>query len=315
MRDNKIIRKRIALIGAGSMIEEYVKVLKSLGKVELAGIYSRTKSKSNNLKKKYNIRHVCDSVEELYLKTNADAVIIAVSIESLYEILRDTRKYNWICLSEKPLGYNYNQAAKIFKLFENTKSQLFLALNRRFFSSTLNAQKLLKNVKDKRFIQITDQQNILNKKIPEVVKKNYMYANSIHLIDYINIFCRGKIEAINNIVNIKQSESKYLCKKILFSSGDCVLYTAIWNAPERWSVNINMSMLRLELKPLEELKVQHGNDRKMKLIKINNDDLNFKPGLKNIIKELLKKIDGKSSPLTTLEEGLNLMNLIKRIYE
>ena len=76
-----------------------------------------------------------------------------------------------------------------------------------------------------------------------------------------------------------------------------------------------MSMLRLELKPLEELKVQHGNNRKIKLVKINNDDLDFKPGLKKIIQELLKKIDGKSSHLTTLKEGLNLMNLIKRIYE
>ena len=92
------------------------------------------------------------------------------------------------------------------------------------------------------------------------------------------------------MIKIEQNKSKYLCKKILFSSGECVLYTAIWNAPERWSVNINMTMLRLELKPLEELRVQHGNDRKIKLIKIkNNDDLEFKPGLRKIIKELLKK--------------------------
>ena len=51
MSDNKILRKKIALIGAGSMIEEYIKVIKSLGKTELAGIYSRTKSKSDKLKK------------------------------------------------------------------------------------------------------------------------------------------------------------------------------------------------------------------------------------------------------------------------
>ena len=98
--DNKVSRKRIALIGAGSMIEEYIRVLKSLENIELAGIYSRTKSKSDKLKIKYNIRQVCDSVEDLYFKTKADAVIIAVSIESLYEVLKDTRNYNWICLSE-----------------------------------------------------------------------------------------------------------------------------------------------------------------------------------------------------------------------
>ena len=31
--DNKVSRKRIALIGAGSMIEEYIRVLKSLEKI------------------------------------------------------------------------------------------------------------------------------------------------------------------------------------------------------------------------------------------------------------------------------------------
>ena len=71
-------------------------------------------------------------------------------------------------------------------------------------------------------------------------------------------------------------------------------------------------MLRLELKPLEVEKVQHGNNRKIKLVKINNDDLDFKPGLKNYTRTF-KKIDGKSSRLTTLKEGLT-MNLIKNLW-
>ena len=112
----------------------------------------------------------------------------------------------------------------------------------------------MKECKEIKVYSDYDQQNILNKKIANIVKKNYMYANSIHLIDYINIFCRGKIIEISDVIKLKQNKSKYICKKILFSSGDCVLYTAIWRRSERWSVNINMSMLRLELKPLEELK-------------------------------------------------------------
>lgn len=316
MKENKPkIKKKIAFIGAGPMIEEYIKVAKSFKKIELVGIHSRTKRKSNNLKEKYNIRYVCDSIDELYSKTKADALIIAVSIESTYKVLCDANRFDWTCLTEKPLGYDYKQAVEISKLFSKDQSKLVLALNRRFFSSTQTAKKILENIREKRFVQITDQQNILNKNILGVVKKNYMYANSIHLIDYINLFCRGKLYEIKDVVNINQNKSKYLCKKISFSSGDCVLYTAIWNAPERWAVNINMSKIRLELKPLEELKVQYGNNRKIKLFKTNDNDLNYKPGLKLIVKELIKKLEGKNSNLTTLEEGLNLMNLIKKIYE
>lgn len=310
----KNTKKKIALIGAGKMIEEYLKALKSFKKIQLVGIHSRTIDKPLLLKKKYGVEKVCTSVENLYHETNAEAVIVAVSVENLYSVLKEVKRFNWICLSEKPFGYDFKEAKKIYKLFQNSESEFFLALNRRFYSSTISAKKILEKYKSTRFIQITDQQNILGRDIPFKVKKNLMFANSIHLIDYINIFCRGEVNKISDVLEVNQNKIRYICKKILCASGDIALYTAIWNAPERWSLNINTSEIRLELKPLEELKVQHKESRKINIIKINDADKKFKPGLKLIINELLRQIESKKSNLVTLDQSLKLMDLIRKIY-
>ena len=121
----KNTKKRIALIGAGKMIEEYLKALRSFKKIQLVGIHSRTIDKPLLLKKKYGVEKACTSVENLYYETNAEAVIVAVSVENLYNVLKDVKRFNWICLSEKPFGCDFNEAKKIYKLFQNSESEFF----------------------------------------------------------------------------------------------------------------------------------------------------------------------------------------------
>ena len=47
---------KIAIIGAGYMADEHLKVLTKLQNVELVGIFNRTKKNAMKLKKKYKIQ-------------------------------------------------------------------------------------------------------------------------------------------------------------------------------------------------------------------------------------------------------------------
>ena len=69
---------KIAIIGAGYMSKEHIKVFKTLEEVQITGIYSRTKSRAESLANEFYIEGVYDSIEELYLVTRADMVIISV---------------------------------------------------------------------------------------------------------------------------------------------------------------------------------------------------------------------------------------------
>ena len=81
-----------------------------------------------------------------------------------------------------------------------------------------------------RLIQIWDQQKTtgIDKDYPKKVIKNFMYANSIHLVDYIRTLAREKLNRSANCLNIKK-DINFISKIIYFTSGDIVIFNSIWN--------------------------------------------------------------------------------------
>ena len=88
----------IAIIGAGYMSKEHIKVFKTLDNVQVSGIFSRTKSRAASLANEFEIDGVYDSIEELYLETKADMVIISVPELSTKEVCDAAFKFPWKCL-------------------------------------------------------------------------------------------------------------------------------------------------------------------------------------------------------------------------
>ena len=133
---------QIGIIGAGYMSNQYLKVIKASKNIECSAIFSRTKNKSIILKRKYKIKKVFDNINDFILKNKFDGLIVAVNEHSAFKVLRKVYKLKYPILFEKPLGVNYNQANLIKKLIKNKKN-IYIALNRRFYSSTLQAKKII----------------------------------------------------------------------------------------------------------------------------------------------------------------------------
>lgn len=317
----KLKKKKIAFIGAGYMSTEHVKTFSRLKKYFLvSGIFNRTKSKAQNLAKKYNISFVASSIDSLYENTKADAVVISINQIHLLTILPKVLEYPWKIMIEKPLGYNYEHANKIFSLVKKYKKQndIVVALNRRNYPTTLQAIEIIKNTNDTRIVSVEDQENIKDPKMlkkSHLIRKNWMYSNSIHIIDYFNIFCRGKVINIKNIIKTKTNKSGLMLSHIRFSSGDIGIYKCIWNMPGPWSVTIITKKIFLELKPLEKL-FARSSLQKVKKVKINNPEPgDLKTGLKNQADQFYNFIHNKKHNLVSLENSLNIMKFIKNIYQ
>ena len=92
----------------------------------------------------------------------------------------------------KQIKYFYNQ---------KSKTKIFVALNRRFFFSTQELLKKISKDKSNRVVEIIDTQTpeLFKNRFPNKIIKNWIFANSIHMIDYINILCRGHIKNTNNL--------------------------------------------------------------------------------------------------------------------
>lgn len=310
---------RVAFIGAGYMATEHLKVFCSIPKVELVGIHSKTRRQAEKLAEEYGVKHVLDSIPLLYDSTNADLVVVSVPELATFEVCKEVFKHPWTILIEKPVGFNLEDARRIYELAKSSGSKVFVALNRRHYGSTRSVVDELKSFDGSpRMVELLDQEDqisALGAGQPEVVVKNWMFANSIHIIDYLNIFCRGNLIGVENIISWDPMNPFLVFAKANYDSGDIGIYRCIWNAPGPWSVSITTKKKRWEMRPLEVAHSQdYGSRTSVKLAEFEMDSI-FKPGLKFQAEQAIQAALGKANTLCTLDESMRLMELISEIYK
>lgn len=308
---------KVAFIGAGYMTTEHIKAFKDIPGVVLAGIYSRTQSRAEKLALESGVSAVCGSIAELYETTQAKLVVISVPELSVREVCLEAFKYPWTCLIEKPAGYNLYDAEQILHGAKQLDRQAYVALNRRHHSSTHVVLEDINQQKGLRLIHVYDQQDqIAARKAgqPELVVKNWMYANSIHVIDYFNLLGRGRIVSVTPLVKWTPDNPQFVVSKITYDSGDIGIYEAVWNGPGPWAVTITTQDKRWEIRPLEQAMVQPYGSRKLESVVTHEWDTRFKPGLRLQADEAVKASRGEIHNLPTLADAMKSMKLVQAIY-
>jgi hypothetical protein len=149
---------------------------------------------------------------------------------------------------------------------------------------------------------------------PPLVVENYMYANSIHMIDYFRVFGRGEVTKVTPVVSWNPKAPGIVVAHIEFSSGDVGLYEGIWNGPGPWAVTVNTPQERLEMRPLEQLSVQMKGERKLNQIPSDRIDVEFKPGLRKQALAAVAAVNGQPSSLGTIEDAYQSMQLVAKIF-
>lgn len=308
----------VAVVGAGYMAREHIRAFADFPNVRIAGITSRTKARAELLAAEYNIPHVCDSVDELYEKTKADLVVVCVPELAANQVSRSVFEYPWTALLEKPVGYDLNDAEEITAMAKSKNRKAFVALNRRYYSSTRAVLSDMQQNEDIRFIHIQDQEDpkrALEAGQPKLVVENWMFANSVHVIDYFYMFGRGKIVAVEPIIPWQPKSPWIVVAKVLFDSGDIGLYEGIWSGPGPWSASINTAKKRWEMRPLEQAAFQLDGQRKLEQFPVDSTDQKFKPGLWLQAQEAISAALGKPTDLPTLDDALRTMKLVGAIFK
>ena len=286
---------------------------------KLVGITSRTLEKAESLANDFNIDAVYKDIGDLYSQTRPDLVVVTVNVQAVKEVLLASFIYPWSILVEKPFGLNLEEALVLANLARTRKQKTYVALNRRFYSSTRAALKDIEQAAGRRLIRIQDQQNqvaALKAGHPEKVVKNWIFANSIHLIDYFLQLGRGKITSVAPITTdrIGLGEPVFVVSKVEFDSGDVGLYEGIWNGPGPWAVTVAVENgAYWELRPLEHARVQRFPPSEIVSIPVHEWDLKFKAGLRLQADEAVQAALGNPSQLVDFTEALRGMRLAHAI--
>lgn len=308
---------KVAFIGAGYMAEEHLKVFSAQPEFEITGIYSRTIIKAEKLAEKYTLGFVADSIDNLFKNGKPELLVICVPELELWGVFLGASSYPWKMLIEKPVGINLEEAHKFLSKAKENDLEIYVALNRRHYESTRIALEKLKSDSGSRFVHIIDQEDLLAAKLsgqPEKVLSNWMYANSIHIVDLFSIFCRGSADSVRNFQTKLNGSSKVISSTIEFDSGDFGIYTGIWNAPGPWQATITTEKSRYELRPLEKITVQEFPSRLSKLVDNSDIDEKYKPGLFEQSSQALLMLKNQAHTLPSLNDSIKTMSLIERIY-
>jgi hypothetical protein len=297
---------KVVIIGSGNMANSYIDVLKKNKRFEILGCFSRNKNKLKKFSELKNIPYLYN-IDSVFNLKKRDLLIVAITATNLINFIKTIFDVKCTVLIEKPLGINLRESLKIFKKIKYKKN-FFLALNRRYYGSTLQVQKKILN--QKKIIYVEDHVNFEEfekRGFNNKNKKYFFFSHSIHLIDYFNIFGKGKI------VNIKRIyfKKKQIILRLDFSSGDVGIYYVTLNSKQKWNVMIFNKDRFFKLQPLEVLTIINRNYRKKFKYFYDN---RYKPGLWRLINDILKKIDGKKNKLVSINEGLKIMTLVDKIY-
>jgi len=275
----------IWLIGTGLMGIEYAKVLTELKYPFLA--VGRGAKNAGEFEKSTNHKAITGGIAA-FLRTNPEmptAVIIAVGIETLAEttsLLLNFGIKN--ILLEKPGIGDPAEITALADLVEQKEATVLLAYNRRFYSSVLKAEEIIKQdggVHSFCFEFTEWSHNIAPLPKTKVEHNFWFLGNSTHVIDTA-FFLGGHPKTLYSLhkgnldwhpsssvfVGVGESE-----KGALFS------YHADWEAPGRWVIEILTKKNRLLFKPMETLQIQQLGSVAVNPVEIDDIlDNNFKPG-------------------------------------
>lgn len=310
-------RCRVAIVGAGYMAREHVRAFQDVPGVQIAGIFSRTFSRAQALAAEYDIPVVCRSAAELFERTAADLVIISVPELSANEVCCACFEHPWTALIEKPAGYNLTDALAIEAAARSRGRRAYVALNRRHYGSTRTVVADLAKLRGPRLIKVQDQEDPVTAQQsgqPKLVVENWMYANSIHLVDYFRVFGRGKIVDVAPMIRWNSERPGYVAARISFDSGDIGLYEAIWEGPAPWAVSVNTPQKRWEMRPVERAFYQMAGKRVLEPTEDHVWDTEFKPGLRRQAELAVLAALGEQTELPTLDDALESMRLTQAIY-
>lgn len=308
---------RVAFVGAGGMTAEHARAFAAVSGVELVGICNRTLSRAEPIADQHRIPVYTDDLEALFRTSKPDLVVMAVYETAIADIAEHILAHPVSLFMEKPVGLDLAEARTIHQQAKASGRNVWVGLNRRTLGSTQAALNDVAAHPGQRFIHVQDQQSLETARIighhPEVVR-TWMYANSIHLVDYLTAFGRGKVADVTVLQPWDAANPGIVLAHVRFTSGDTGMYQATWNGPGPWSCAVSAPHRRWEMRPLEKAVFQNAGERTLNEVPAAEVDTAFKPGFRLQAEKVVGAWRGEVTGAATIDDALATTELVAKIY-
>ncbi|WP_353077508.1 Gfo/Idh/MocA family oxidoreductase [Flavobacterium sp.] len=281
------MKKQVFLIGTGQMAVDYLAVLKNQNCDTT--VIGRGKESAIKFESQTGVKPFVGGLQEYInnnsLSTNA-YVIIATGTEALMPSLLLVLKAGaYKVLIEKPAAISIEELIENEEKLKPYSDKVFVAYNRRFYASVIEAQKMIEEDGGLKTIhfEFTEWAHTIEPlhKAPGV-KENWFFANSTHVVD-LAFYLAGRADdwkAFSKAGKLKWHSKTNFTGAGFTEKGVLFSYLSNWESAGRWAVELLTEKRRIYLKPMENIFVQEKGTVAVVEHKFDDSlDLQFKPGL------------------------------------
>ncbi|TGK30927.1 gfo/Idh/MocA family oxidoreductase [Leptospira gomenensis] len=308
-------RTNVLLVGTGYMGAEYARVLNAL-KIPFRAV-GRSRTSCDVFFEKTGVQAIVGGLEN-FLTSDKDQSYSHAIVSSNTEFLGE---HSALCLKsgihkllvEKPGGITTDDIEKLYSLSSAFNGEIFIAYNRRFYSSVIAAQRMIED--DRGVTSFTFDftewpHTIESLSLPILEKRNWVLRNSSHVIDLAFHLCGRPIELIPRSFG----GLDWTPKSIFVGVGVCenhvpFSYHSNWESAGRWGLEIQTKNRKIIFRPLEKLHIQMTKSVSIEEVVCDESGLDrlHKPGLYLQVKHWL---EGETVRLCSLREHLDSIHTV-----
>jgi len=310
------MNKEILIVGSGPMAIDYAKILLAQD-IDFKVVGRGKESAARFQLKTGKIPQIGGLEKYLNDKTLSPNtyVIIATGTEVLMEsLLLVLEKGASKVLIEKPAAISIGELIINKNKLEPYFDNVFVAYNRRFYGSVIEAKKMIDEDGGLQTIhfEFTEWAHKIEPLEKAAgVKENWFFANSTHVID-LAFYLGGKPEkweAYSKAGALKWHSKTNFTGAGITDKGVLFSYLSNWESAGRWAIELFTNNRRIYLKPMEGISIQEkGTIAVIEKEFDNSLDLQFKPGLK---KQLDAYLNDDEADLLNLRDHFYLS---KEVY-
>lgn len=309
---------RVGFIGAGNMARAHLDAFRDVDGVVLASIASRTPSKAITLASEFKVEQAFPTVTEMLAAGGLDLLVVSVRETDTVKVLTECLATGLPILTEKPVGLDLAHCQTVFDLASRTDAKLWVGLNRRCYSVTRQVLEELDR-DGPRLIEIRDAQDLGVARSygwPEPIINNWMFCNSIHLVDYLSVFGRGEVVGVDVVERWTPDDPSLVLAHVRFSSGDIGIYRCVWNRPGGWACDVTTPGQRWEMRPLEQARAQRRGERTFREFAVAPEDQAFKAGFRFQAQDIVDAVRSGVAPkvVPDIAVALKTTKLVADIY-
>ena len=315
--------KKVAFYGVGTTGTQHINAFRQTQLYEIVCISSRSSEKTEPKAKKMGVPYARD-IEEIYQRYEPSLIVICVPPNAVLEIMEKALQYPWEILVEKPAGITLDESKTLLDINNSRleKNSVWVGMNRRMLPSTLLAKRELKKHRHIQTspiqVRVTDQQDTASAQLfghPEIVIRNWHFANSIHLVDLANSFLKHT-PTVETVFKNKFEDGEIVAAKLKNDIGEMIQYEAYWNVPAPWSLEVITKAGWIQQSPIEQLRTLFERHEFYDLSQTEfSEPLDLKPGFYNQALALSDSNPALKSELCTLSESHESMVILDKIYE